>query len=1496
MKYLYTLFICLSFLFTTNAQAQNSDSDRIKSQAQSAVQKVDDDGRWLEVLTPADLNELPVGLKRTVNNVTYKLAVSSAVVYDTYSELTVFARVDIPQNPKTLFFGISGLKLSHSGGILGDAKLVLLGDVLINMAGGNGQLILKGDFSINNGQTSGDLTYITMDCSGFKEMGIAADVVFPRNVLVPCDVNGDKIQDESKKVSGSFQTKVSDWNNILVSINLPKFQVPALDGLVFTVSNAIFDFSDARNSPDVVFPQGYEYRHMTFPNSNMWRGVYIQALDVMLPKAFDRKGGKRVSFGATNFIVDNNGITGDMYAKNILPYEEGNASGWKFSVDEFKLGLEANQLVAAGFKGCIGLPVADKDSLRYEAIITGDNKYQLVVSPKDKMDFQLWQAKVTLDANSYVKMLVDDGKFKPEANLYGRLDISAKMKPESDKTIADFKGVTFRGLRLRTTSPCLTVEYLGYEGEVKVAGFPASIDKIELSARNNRADLAFNLNVTLQEKEFKGTTRLSIGARFENENGHHKYNFDKVQINSIELKNVKIGTALTLNGKVDFINDDPLYGDGFAGGINAKFGTLGNTEIQVRCMFGYSTFRYWFVDGKASFPGEGVPIAGPLKVQGFAGGAYYRMRKVGASSLMDPLRPNYKPDEGMGLGIKAGVLFNVVSRSAVDGMAEFEVAFNTSGGMKYIGFFGNARFMSKVGGVVGDATKVLEQAESAVSKQLDGLSDVSKMNTVEAIQKQKLSNPSAAGKSIPMEDVSGVSAYVGMLYDFDNKSFHANFDVYVNIVGGLLQGTGSNYRAGYAVMHFDPSEWYVHMGTPKDPIGLRFGMGGAGLIIKSYFMLGSQIPGSPPPPQAVADILGVEMQKLDYMRNLNEIGAGKGIAFGSHLEVATGDITFLILYANFQAGLGFDLMLKQYGDAHCRGRSGPIGINGWYANAQAYAYLQGELGVKVNLWFIKARFPIIRGAAAALVQAKLPNPSWFQGHLGVRVSVLGGLISGNMRFKLTFGDECEIVREHATPMGMDVISDFSPHDTNNVDVFTAPQATFNFPVDKDIVLDTDQGKKTYRVVLDHFEMQEVGKSDKIPGTIEWNRAKDGVTFYSKDVLPPLAKVKATVKVSFQEQNGAGWQTVYMNGKRSEEIKSIELTTGKAPETIPLHNVIHSWPVVDQTNFYRNENNRQGFIQLKRGQPYLFEVPGFEQELAFEPKEEGVASSASYTYNKDKCRLHFSVDQVSGGAEYELSFISKPSGGTHAAASAKITQQTASYGEDGELSTSKTHAQAVKRTDVGKVILNYSFQSSTHATFREKMESMSYGKDIWRKVSSDVISLQQRISEAEAFDILDLVGSKHTGNQPLVQPVAMLDDPYFTKDIYPLNYKNYPVAGNIRITNRDINDYGLVPAKAMTKMNSYLSLVEQGNVNDMVVKINLPYLYDLPRIYKADFSDLQNQVVNRFLDTPKKWDYAWLINGSYPMIRHGHYNVNYQYVLPGDIKGTSYVVKYFNPIE
>lgn len=1494
------LSFIISFLSVSFSYAQSSkksDSATVRNMAINAVAQLDQNNHYTDFLTPADLNELPVGLKLTLNNITYKIAISSAVFHPTYAELTVFAKVEIPQKPGVLFFGISGLKLSYEGGIVGDAKLALLCDIPIEFNGGNGQVVLKGGLDLNNGQAVDGLTYITMDCKGFKEMGLAADVVFPRSLLIPCAPNGDQITDPTKKVTGSFNTVVSDWNDILVNINLPKFQIAKLKDVVFTVANATFDFSDKRNSPNVLFPTGYEAQYMSYPSPGMWRGIYIQNLDVMLPKAFSKKDSKdRISFGSNNLIIDNNGVSGSFYGKNILPYNEGSASGWKFSVDAFNIDLEANKLVGAGFRGYIGLPVSDKetDQLSYEAVITADNKYWLTVAPKDSIDFNLWQAKVTLYKNSSIKLLVDNDRFLPEANLYGRLDIKAKTKESSTKPLANFKGIEFKGLRLKTVAPYLTVEYFGYEGELSVAGFPVSVGNIALTSTGVETNLAFDLKVTLMDAGFKADTRLNFAASFDQQGGLQKWKFKKLGLSAIEIKGADIG-GIKLDGKVVLMEDDPIYGNGFGGGIKATFKPLGGMDITVRAIFGRKDFRYWFVDGKIAFP-NGWPIAPPLNAEGFVGGVYYRMSKISqnVNSSSTELMPEYKPDAAMGLGVKAGLMFNVTKKEVAQGMVEFEMAFNRNGGLNYIGLFGSAKFMGAISGVtdvLGRAGEVLAKVQDKVEENLKGLSDALKIDKLDKLQKIVVDDPQAAARNVPAKvDFSeGLGAFVGISYDFANSTFHANFDIYINAAKGLLRGVGANNRAGYAVLHFAPKEWYVYMGTPTDPVGIQFGLGSFSLKTESYIMLGTKIPGSPPPPREVADILGVDMRELDYMRDLNALGDGKGFALGSRLSISTGDITFLILYANFKAGVGFDLMLKQYPDARCEGSSGPIGINGWYANAQAYAYLQGELGIKVNLWFLKARIPIIKAGVAALVQAKLPNPTWFRGYLGVQYNVLGGLIKGRANFKVQLGDECKIVNGgQENPVGINVIADMSPKTKDGVDVFAAPQVALNFAVDRDIPIIDESGSKTFRVKLEKFVLTENGKP--IAGKLEWNTGKDAVSFLSTEILPPNTTIKAYAKVSFIQLVGGNWQTVYMDGKKAEEEKSIEFKTGTAPETIPLTNIAYSWPVAEQRNFYKSESNI-GYVQLKRGQTYLFKVEGFKQELNFKT-DKGSTVLAKHYYDEANRTIRFDIPAVEFNSNYTFELVSKSQGATKGSTVAVQTNTT----ENGDVSEiTNKQAQDVIRADGGKVLLGYSFRSSAFGTFKEKVEGITSTQDLFGKVSSDVIDLRKQVSNYEPFDLAELSGTTYTNDKPLLQPIALLDNSYYQQDILPLNYQKYPLAGDITLL-RDTSDLGLAPVKALPILLSYLSNVEQGNFSSQFVSQRMPYIYNLTSIYKADFTDLQNQVVNRFLGTPEQSQYEWLINGRFPFMREGSYKVQYRFILPDGKAGSTAIVNYNNPIK
>src|SRR5690606_11964955 len=129
-------------------------------------------------------------------------------------------------------------------------------------------------------------------------------------------------------------------------------------GLVFELNKAIFDFSDLRNSPNVVFPEGYQ-QYLISGNERLWRGVYVDRFTVVLPEQFNKRNGKeRVQFQAQHLLVDGMGVSGNFSVDNILPLHEGSASKWQFSVDHIEAEFVANNIVGAGFDGKIVLPVS----------------------------------------------------------------------------------------------------------------------------------------------------------------------------------------------------------------------------------------------------------------------------------------------------------------------------------------------------------------------------------------------------------------------------------------------------------------------------------------------------------------------------------------------------------------------------------------------------------------------------------------------------------------------------------------------------------------------------------------------------------------------------------------------------------------------------------------------------------------------------------------------------------------------------------------------------------------------------------------------------------------------------------------------------------------------------------------------------------------------------------------------------------------------------------
>lgn len=1482
------VFLCLLVLYSATAFADNNSGG-----PGQIFTDIEQNNRYVDMLSPSDLQELPIGISKSIGNIKYTVAFTKAKVNGQYAELSAFARIELPQrNPQTnepvvLFFGAEGVKFSFQGGLVGDAELALLGNISIPFNGNKWKLLLKGALDPSNGNFA-DLTYVKIDCEGFKELGIAADVVFSRELLTPLDAQKNPDPNPARSVSGSFQTIVKDWNDLLVDVSIDPFTLTSNPRFGFTVNHAVFDFSDLRNSPAVQFPDAYN--ELLDPgNPNLWRGVYIQTLEVVLPPEFKQKGSnERISFGAQNLLIDNYGVSGSFYANNILSIGDGDAGGWAFSVDSFALRLEVNQLKAGYFDGNLKLPISEKTDLHYTAAIS-ENNYLIAVQNNKPLDFDVWKARLHLAPNSTVQLSVQNGKFKPKAILNGYMAVSLSDDPQEETVDTTKKGnlipkLTFQNLTIQTEAPYFQVQAMGYEGEIKFGNFPISLNNINVSAVNDEIKLGLGINLNLMST-FSASGGIGIVGKIIDNGGRKKWKYDHLSLDRIGLK-ADLG-AVKIEGDLMIMKNDPVYGNGFNAHLALEVTAI-KLKVSSQAIFGNVGYRYWMVDGLVE--GLNVPI-GPIKLTGFGGGVSQSMKRLGSGMpVFGGSGLTYAPDSTLGLGLKATVLFQVGTETLVNGSIAFELVFNRHGGLNKMGFYGKASvlatgFENYAGGKLNALKDKLKKVVDKESEIL-GAGGANALNALGYNEKSKLidnlgSSADAGSGSIEIQ--------LGIEYDFQNKVLHATSEMYVNLLGGILKGRGPNGRAGWSVLHVEPGTWYMQIGTPSDRLGIRLGIGSIAVEAGGYFMMGDNMPASPPPPKVVADILGVDAQELDYTRDLSALTDGRGVAFGADFSITTGDMTFLIFYANFGMGAGFDIMLRDYGDAHCQGSSEPVGVNGWYANGQSYAYMQGELGIKIKLLFINKKIPIIKGAAAVLLQARLPNPSWFRGYLGGNYNLLGGLIEGSFRFKVELGDKCEIVSGNGVA-AIDVISDLKPADNaGQVDVFAAPQATFNMKVNKNFVLADDNGSKTYYIKLDKFDVTKNGQP--IQGELEWNTGNDLVTFRSFDVLPPESQLTATVKVAFYEiQNGAQ-VPVYVNGQLATEEKQVQFTTGIAPPYIPLTNVAHCYPVVEQKNLYPQERHN-GYIQLKQGQPYLFEG-NYSYEAQFIAAQDSLNTAVTYVTSARK--VQFNLPTLANNKAYVFRVVSKSAGGNTSTVQETTTQSNMEDGNSVSIKN-KTISGTATNENAAAELISYTLKTSNHNTFAQKLQAISRSNDNINMPlgSSDVLLLSSSTDAYEPFDIAELTGTDYSSGA-LAQVKATLEDSYYQNNIYPLVYQHYPVEGNITITGRDPLLLGVPPQKAVPVMNAYRIYTQQ-DIWESYRKTTFPYQYELSNAYKQDFLELRYKVVNQLMGTPAIASYQNLVSNVFPLMNSGNYKVELQYRFPDGQLGTKGYFQFHNPIN
>ena len=363
-------------------------------------------------------------------------------------------------------------------------------------------------------------SFIEFDCDGFKSFTFKSDIRLARSLVIPVDVEGKRIEYDNDLATDGYKAagnnnyvgapldiKSTGWDDMLIQVSLPSFEVKNLKNWTFKLENAIFDMSDLKNAPDVQFPEIYTANQL-FPNgnTNAWRGFYAKEIKVLLPPEFKNNNqNRRTEFIAQNLVLDNLGVSGRFKGYNVL--DKGNATGWQFRVDTLDIKIAVNHLTHGKFIGSIK-PAAMSSYLGFKGLITPE-KYLLTVKI-DSADMKMFKGKLVFKQDSWIKMEVDKarGQFKADANLNGWLTIKGNPNDEpldstnvqTDKFV-DFKGIVFQNLRLKSyEQPYIKADYFGYPGDAKMGNFPVSFQNIHLiTPTPDAVGIAFVLKVDLME-------------------------------------------------------------------------------------------------------------------------------------------------------------------------------------------------------------------------------------------------------------------------------------------------------------------------------------------------------------------------------------------------------------------------------------------------------------------------------------------------------------------------------------------------------------------------------------------------------------------------------------------------------------------------------------------------------------------------------------------------------------------------------------------------------------------------------------------------------------------------------------------------------------------------------------------------------------------------------------------------------------------------------------
>jgi|GEM_PF-2800472 len=1427
---------------------------------------------------------LPVRIRKIVDQLPYDIYIDNLKITPNGGTVSATFIFTEPNSGKKIIFKAHDISFG-TGGTTGESKLSL--ETVVEMRLSNAALL-----RLNADQG----TYVTWDCTGFTGMGVNADIELCRNLVVPLNSSTYQPLPDPERFGVNFKAQIDSWSDIYLSIQegeTTPFALADYPDMIWTVSDLIFDFSDKESPMDITLHPEYASPHFTVEDglNQLWKGVYLGQLEVRMSTEFSADGSPLI-ISVNDVVIDDTGVSGVLKADNVLPYEKGSMSGWQFSVDKIEISVLQNHIREGSMGGKISVPVL-KNPMDYDAFIYPGSTYEFTVHPNLQDSMDLFLATVSLDDNSKIEVKYEEDEFTAKAILFGQISVDKEVAGVELK----YDDIKFEEFEISNKAPYFSPGKWHFPNDIGASLLGFGINLKDITPFKSEEDekevgLATIVDLTLAgEVGISATGALEIiGNLHEDSKGRQKWKFDHVNVTEFGV-DVEF-SAGHIKGAIQRFKNEGIYGNGFQGFLDAKFKGLG--QMTAMGLFGNvgqddDNYKYFFVDALVNISGIGIP-AGPLSINGFAGGVSYHMdRDYSVSNLNNSVNttslPNigtsfsgtkYTPNKARALGLKAGALISTTgTKSLFNGIVSLGILFNATnpdgsgGGVEEFTFNGTGQFLS--------------------------LSDIAGPD-VDADQNAK-----------PKVN-SVLSAYIDITYNFSQNVFDGKFGVFMNTPGGIIKGTMND--AGKMVdasAYFSPDKWYVYLGTPTTPCGIGVYLPLVGTAeFKTYMDVGTDVPNMPNLPQTVREI-AYKVKKNQTLRN-----TGAGFVFGASFDVHA-EIDAGIASGELDAGLGFDLMVRNFPGAYCLGDSpsDEIGFNGWYAMGQMWAYLEGSVKI--------LGFNVLSAGVAAVLQAQLPNPTFAQATVGVRVKVLFGTVKKS--FKVAIGDACNIVSSSdESELGMKVISFMDPvSGAQELETDVEVRAVLALPLNKKMQLPTISNPDVfhnYEVKLDSVTLNGNYGSYKVDP--RFNDDKTEVFFENNDLFYSNDSITATIYV-----------TVFKNGTKLEsESDTTIFKVGKGYNNIPKSNVEFTYPVDGMHNFYKNEyNQNKGFVQLKQGMPEFF----YDVEEGLVPQirmtnTDGQVLIFDIDYDPIRRRVEYKFDPslIDNNKVYKFEIVqiaegtfenNTPENGWNSPISTFM-------GFDGKNSSQGLGQSVANESVTERVLYNYYFRTSLYNSFKEKLDNVLDEQD------SGAIPVIN-----ETFDPIELQGGDY--GKPLANFEINTSGSWFDQLKSKLYSKPFPVKnitlkatqtgstysqvcfGDLQIGN-NLNKFENLKYGAGMQFK-YMRFIDKDEFNSKYVydygtpgvKATQKVLYNIQKLVRKDWFAVRNSInaclndSDLFLDwedstgtnppddlNQVKVEPSYLEHirkNNIPSLPNGQYKVNARYVLPGNIPTSSYPI-------